>query len=95
MPDTLIKYMCLYVCTIPGLPTTVLYYLCHGVGAAPHSRRRAESWACASSLCAHLAHAPSHAQPPCREALPFEKTSVKAGLGVWTVFPSSEFDGCC
>lgn len=74
---------------------TVLHYLCHGAGAVPHSLRREESWACVSFLCAHLAHGPSHIQLPCNEALLSVKTWVKVGLGVWTVFPNSEFDGYC
>lgn len=78
----LIKYIHLNTRDTGRSNETVLYYLRHGVGAAPHSLRREESWACVSFLCAHLAHAPSHIQFPCSESLLSEKPWVKVGLGV-------------
>lgn len=72
---------------------TILHYLGHGAGTAPHSLRRAESLACVSFLCAPLAHGPSHIQLPCREALLSVRTWEKVGLGAVHVSPHSEFDG--
>ena len=71
-----------------------LYYLRHGVGVVPRSLRREEPWACASSLCAHLAHGRFYMQLPCSEAPLSVRPREKAGLGAWTVFPNCEFDGC-
>lgn len=84
--------VCVYIHDTRTSNEAALYYLHHGVGAAPHSLRWEEPWACASSLCAHLAHGCFYIQLPGSEAPPSVRPWEKAGLGAWTVFPNSEFD---